>query len=227
MKGRTLLLAVLAALSVLCATAVAGDHPRPVVGTKGVDELSTAAGNDRVYARSGDDSVDGGAGHDRLRGGKGDDALFGGNGDDRVRGGQDDDFIDGGDGDDVLDGGGDGRDKDRIVCGEGYDVVTLGRNDVVLAEVNASGDGAAQDDGCEKVKRVGGGREACSATDDGCEPRPCASGGRGCEPVCPATVDECEPYEDPCLARLAPSCDPDGYVPDPDEPVEEPAPDEQ
>jgi hypothetical protein len=248
-KGRTLFLALLAALSVLCASAVAGGQ-RPVVGTKGVDELSTAAGNDRVFARSGDDSVDGGAGHDRLRGGRGDDALFGSAGDDRLRGGQDNDFLDGGNGDDVLNGGGDGRDKDKIVCGEGHDEVVLGRGDVVLVEVDASEDAhgedgverpeAGEDDGCEKVKRVGGGREACSATDDGCEPSPCASGGphgcepepcaagnRGCEPVCPAMADECEPApEDPCLARLAPGCDPAGQKPDPDEPVEAPAPDE-
>ncbi len=172
MRGKTLFLAVLAALSLLSATAVAGGH-RVVQGTKGGDELDAGGGADRIFARSGDDSVDGGTGNDRIRGGNGDDALFGGDGKDRLRGGQDNDYLDGGDGNDYLNGGGDGRDKDKIVCGDGYDVVVLGRNDVVLVEVDASGDVESEDaDGCEKVKGPGGDREACAST--GCGHEPCA-----------------------------------------------------
>ena len=173
MRGKTLLLVVLAVVSLLSATAVAGGH-RVVQGTKGGDELNAGGGADRVFARSGDDSVDGGTGNDRIRGGNGDDALFGGDGKDRLRGGQDNHYLDGGEGDDFLNGGGDGRDKDKIVCGDGYDVVVLGRNDLVMVEVDASGDvGAEDDDGCEKVKRPGGDREACAST--GCAHEPCAS----------------------------------------------------
>ncbi len=145
-----------------------------------------------------------------VRGGRGDDALFGGAGRDRLLGGQDNDLLDGGDGNDVLNGGGDGRDKDRIVCGEGYDVVVLGRNDVVLVEVQASehpdeesaaddesaddeapGDkesddtvlekpDSAGDDGCEKVKRPGDGK-ACASHRPACEDG---------ERACPATKGE-------------------------------------
>ncbi len=236
MRGRTLFLAVVAVLSLLSATAVAGGH-RVVQGTKGGDELNAGAGADRVYAKSGDDSVDGGTGNDRLRGGHGDDALFGGDGKDRLKGGQDNDFLDGGDGNDYLNGGGDGRDKDKIVCGDGYDVVVLGRNDVVLVEVDASGDagetgatGEAGDDGCEKVKRPGGGREACPSTSDGCEHKSCAAtDGHECEPQACASggSSHCYPTEPVCAATYR-ECDEDPVVkdPEPDEPVEVPEPDE-
>jgi Ca2+-binding RTX toxin-like protein len=119
-RGRTLLIALAAALSLLSATAVAGGH-RVLKGSKGDDELTLGSAANRVFARGGDDQVTGGGGNDRLRGGRGDDALFGGAGRDRLLGGQDSDLLDGGDGNDVLNGGGDGRDKDRIVCGDGYD----------------------------------------------------------------------------------------------------------
>jgi hypothetical protein len=225
-RGRTLFLALVAVFSMLSATAVAGGQ-RVVMGTKSGDELNTTAGADRVFARSGDDTVDSGAGNDRVRGGNGDDALFGGGGKDRLRGGQDNDYLDGGDGNDYLNGGGDGRDKDKVVCGDGYDVVVLGRNDVVLVEVEASGDEAEDEpdvvkpesedeDGCEKVKRPGGGREACGAESGGChEPTPCVSRlAPGCH----------EP--EPCAATYRDCDDPVVKEPEPDPVVEEPAPDE-
>jgi Ca2+-binding RTX toxin-like protein len=145
-KGRTLFLALLAALSLLSATAVAEGH-RVMKGTKGDDELTLGSAANRVFARAGDDHVNGGGGNDRLRGGRGDDALFGAAGNDRLRGGQDNDLLDGGDGDDYMNGRGDGGDKDRIVCGDGDDVVVLGRNDVVLVEVQASEDDAPEPSG--------------------------------------------------------------------------------
>jgi hypothetical protein len=227
MRGKILFLAVLAALSLLSATAVAGGH-RVVQGTKGGDELNAGDGADRVFARSGDDSVDGGTGNDRIRGGNGDDALFGGDGKDRLRGGQDNDYLDGGEGDDYLNGGGDGRDKDEIVCGDGYDVAVLGRNDVVLVEVNASGDvGSQDDDGCERVKRPGGDREACASA--GCGHEPCASTNGGCdEPrTCASRMAPgCYPAEPVCMATDGDCDDPVVEDPEPDEPVEVPEPDE-
>jgi hypothetical protein len=205
LKGRTLFVVLVAALSLLSASAVAAGH-RVVQGTKGDDELTTGAGGQRVFARGGDDSVEGGGGNDRLRGGNGDDALYGEGADDRLRGGQDNDLLDGGDGDDYLNGGGDGGDKDRIVCGDGDDVAVLGRNDVVLVEVNASEDAGAEgpesgdDDGCEKVKGPGA-------------PKSCASHGGGCD----------EPAEEPCAANVGECDDPVVSEPEPDEPVEVPA----
>ncbi len=220
MKVRTLFLALVAVLSVLSATAVAGGH-RVVQGTQGGDELTMTSGGDRVFARAGDDSVDGGAGNDRVRGGRGDDALYGGDGRDRLRGGQDNDFLDGGDGNDYLNGGGDGRDKDQIVCGDGYDVVVLGRGDVVLVEVDASEhpeEGelevpeSGDEDGCEKVKRPGGGHEVCPSTNGGCE-----------EPACPSMNGPCdEPADDACPATYRGCDDPVVEEQEPDPPVEEP-----
>jgi hypothetical protein len=226
MKGRILVVALLAALSLLSATAVAGGH-RVVTGSKGDDELTLGAGGQRVFARGGDDSVEGGAGNDRLRGGHGDDGLYGDAGDDRLRGGQDNDLLDGGDGDDYLNGGGDGGDRDRIVCGDGHDVVVLGRNDVVLVEVHASEDagtdepaeGPADEPGADDADEPAL-EEPQSGDDDGCEkvkgpgaPRACASNDGGCD----------EPAEEPCAANLAECDDPVATEPEPDEPVEVPA----
>jgi hypothetical protein len=219
-RGKTTFLALVAGMIMLCATAVAFAHDElRIPGTKGSDELNMLGGDDKVYARGGDDTVDGGAGDDRIRGGRGDDALFGGDGDDRVKGGQDNDYLDGGDGDDVLNGRGDG-DEDKIVCGDGYDVVKLGKGDVILVEAGAAehpeGDeaegeepGEAGDDGCEKVKRP---EKSCAATSSGCEEREaCASNYGGC--------DE-RPVEKPCVATYDGCEDPPVETTEPDEPVE-------
>lgn len=243
MRGRTLFFALVAALSLLSATAVAAGH-RVVQGTKAGDELNMGDGGDRVFARAGDDTVDGGGGNDRLRGGRGDDSLFGEEGDDRLRGGQDSDLLDGGEGDDYLNGGGDGRDKDRIVCGDGYDVVVLGRNDVVLVEVavseHAAGESDGQpaleepeagDDGCEKVKGPGA-PHVCASHGSGCDEagRPCVATARECleddRMPCATNYGGCEqPAEEPCVATTR-GCD-DAVVgePEPDPPVPAPEPD--
>jgi hemolysin type calcium-binding protein len=200
MRGRKTVLALVAMAAMLLVSAVALAHEGRLPGTKESDELTMSDGNDRVFARGGDDIVDGGAGNDRIRGGRGDDDLFGGEGDDRLRGGQDSDHLDGGDGDDYLNGRGDGRDEDEIVCGEGYDVAVLGRGDVV-----------ADDDDCEKVKEPRGGEHKTPH-------EPCAANSQGCDD---------DQVEEPCAARYMPRCgDPEVVVPEPDEPVEEPAPDE-
>lgn len=214
MRGKTVFLALVAVLTMLCATAVAFAHDGElrIPGTKGSDELTMGDGSNKVYARAGDDMVDGGGGNDRLRGGKGDDTLLGGAGDDRLKGGQDDDYLDGGEGDDRINARGDGRDGDEVVCGPGEDTVLLGRNDELAVGVEASeladGEEAVEDDGCEHVKYPKGEQpkeEACAANSGGCED---------------------EPLQDPCVARFVPRCDaPDVVKPYPDEPVEEPAPD--
>ena len=204
MRGKTVFLALVAAMAMLCVTAVAFAHEGElrIPGTKGSDELAGGDGNNKLYARAGDDMVDGGGGNDRLRGGRGDDTLLGGDGDDRLKGGQDDDYMDGGDGDDRINGRGDGGDPDEVVCGPGEDTVLLGHNDEVVAAVVANdGEEAAEpaeDAGCEHVKYPGG--KAPKEADD--------------------------PVEGGCIARFMPNCsDPEVVKPEPDEPVEEPEPD--
>ena len=203
MRGKTVLLALVAVMTMLCATAVAFAHDGElrIPGTKGSDELAGGDGNNKLYARAGDDMVDGGGGNDRLRGGRGDDTLLGGDGDDRLKGGQDDDYMDGGDGDDRINARGDGGDPDEVVCGPGEDTVLLGRNDeVVVAVVANDGEEAAEpgDDDCEHVKYPKG------------------------EP--PKEADA--PVDGGCIARFMPHCsDPEVLKPEPDEPVEEPEPD--
>jgi hypothetical protein len=231
-RGRTLFLALLAALSLLSATAVAGGH-RVMKGTKGDDELTLGSAANRVFARAGDDHVNGGGGNDRLRGGRGDDALFGAGGNDRLRGGQDNDLLDGGDGDDYMNGRGDGGDKDRIVCGDGDDVVVLGRNDVVLVEVAASEHPAEEgdDDGCEKVKGPGA-PQVCAWHGSGCEGagRPCVATARECieddRMPCASNDGGCEhPAGEPCVATTRGCDDPVAGEPEPDPPVEGTEPD--
>jgi Ca2+-binding RTX toxin-like protein len=188
-------LVAIAAMLLVSAVALAGEGT--VRGTQDADVLTMSDGNDRVFARGGDDTVHGAAGDDSIRGGSGDDALFGDEGDDRLKGGQDEDQLDGGDGDDVINGRGDGRDKDEIVCGAGYDVVRPGRGDVV-------------DDDCEKVKRLKvkdrpKRRESCGAESGGCDDELVVA----------------------CTSRYMPRCDdPEVLKPQPDEPVEQPAADE-
>jgi hypothetical protein len=199
-RGRTFVVALVALLSLLTATAVAGGH-RVVIGTKSGDDLTLGSTGDRVFARAGDDTVDGGAGNDRLRGGRGDDDLSGGEGNDRLRGGQGEDHLDGGEGDDYLNGRGDGGDPDEIVCGDGSDTAVLGRNDVI-------DDG----DGCEKVKGPGAPR-TCASHRDGCEvARPCVASTRECgeddNMPCASNSEGCdEPVEEPCVATLNRDCD--------------------
>jgi RTX calcium-binding nonapeptide repeat (4 copies) len=223
-RGRTIFFAVLAALSLLCGTAVAKQHHRAVHGSKHADHMKFGKANNRVFAGGGNDTVLGGAGRDRLRGGRGDDVLLGGAGGDRLRGGQDDDVLDGGAGDDVINARGDGGDPDEVVCGDGEDTVLLGRNDRIMVEAGASNDDADEvdepeagddpemgedpgeqgdddDDGCEHVKRPGGPR-ACDSHNDGCD----------------------EPAEEPCVATGRDCDDPVETEPEPDDPVDEPEP---
>jgi RTX calcium-binding nonapeptide repeat (4 copies) len=215
-RGKTVFLALVAVLTMLCATAVAFAHDGElrIPGTKDADELAGGDGNNKLYARGGDDMVDGGGGNDRLRGGRGDDSLLGGDGDDRLKGGQDEDHLDGGEGDDRINGRGDGGDPDEVVCGAGEDTVLLGRNDEVVVGAAASEDGEAvepgADDGCEHVKYPKGKaptEKVCAANSNGCD-------------------ESDESVDGGCIARFVPHCsDPEVVKPEPDEPVEEPEPD--
>ena len=218
MRGRTIFFAVLAALSLLCGTAVAKKHHKVVHGSKHADHMKLGKANNRVFAAGGNDTVLGGAGRDRLRGGRGDDVLLGGAGGDRLRGGQDDDVMDGGAGDDLINARGDGGDPDEVVCGPGDDTVLLGRNDRIVVEAGTSNDEPdgdepeagddsesgddpgeqgedgddqgedADDDGCEHVKRPGG-------------PKACDSHERSCESTCASTNRGCDEGEEPCVAN--------------------------
>jgi len=217
MRGKTIFLAVLAALSLLCGTAVAKKgHQKVTRGTKHADHMKLGRANDRVFAGAGDDIVLGGAGRDRLRGGRGDDVLLGGAGDDRLRGGQGNDVLDGGAGDDVINARGDGGDPDLVVCGEGEDTVLLGRNDRIMVEAGASNDEGDDPEAGDDSETGGdpgdqgeeGGEQGRDDSpdleepgdDDGCEhvkrPRPkaCDSRGRGCDEgtePCAANRDGC------------------------------------
>ena len=201
MRGRTFVVVLVALLSLLTATAVAGGH-RVVMGTKSGDELTTGSAGDRVFARGGDDTVDGGGGNDRLRGGQGEDHL------------------DGGDGNDYLNGRGDGGDPDEMVCGAGRDTVMLGRNDVIVVDASSAVDEATDepagdevgDEGCETVKGPGAPR-TCASHRDGCETaRPCIASTRECgeddNMPCASNNEGCdEPVEEPCVATLNSACD--------------------
>ncbi len=111
---------------------------------------------------------------------------------------------------------------------------------MVLVEVAAAGDepgdepkddpvleqpDSADDDGCEKVKRPGGGEHTCASTNRGCEEPACPSMSSGCdEPACPSMSRGCDdPVEDPCVATYRDCEDPVVDDQEPDTPVDEPA----
>src|SRR4029078_12506203 len=75
-RGRTIFFAVLAALSLLCGTAVGKKgHHKVVHGSKHADHMKLGKANNRVYAGGGNDDVNGGGGRECPRGGRGDHAL--------------------------------------------------------------------------------------------------------------------------------------------------------
>ena len=141
-------------------------------------------------------------GNDRVFARGGDDRVDGGGGDDRIRGGRGDDELYGGDGDDRLKGG---QDDDYLDGGDGDDYIN-GRGD------GRDGDEVVGEDDCEKVRQPKGRHEKK-------QPETCAANSQGC--------DGDESIEEPCAARFTPRCgDPEVVMPEPDDPVEEPAPDE-
>ncbi|WP_186767250.1 calcium-binding protein [Devosia ginsengisoli] len=72
---------------------------------RGVENVTTGAGDDAVRGNLVDNVLDGGAGDDTLRGGFGDDMLIGGDDNDLLYGEAGNDTLRGGEGNDRLDGG--------------------------------------------------------------------------------------------------------------------------
>ncbi len=93
-----------------------------------IDALVGGSGSDRLSGHDGPNVLAGGAGDDRLDGHGGDDRLLGQAGGDLLVGGDGLDAMFGGDGDDRLSA----RDQvaERLSCGRGRDVATLGLGDV-------------------------------------------------------------------------------------------------
>lgn len=107
-----------------------------VLGGSGDDELGSS--EDGPLDEPGNDRLDGGPGADGISGSAGRDVLLGGPGRDGLEGGDGADLLIGGPGDDWLfvaiadaDLGDDGRWRDRVRCGPGYDRVKADRGDVV------------------------------------------------------------------------------------------------
>jgi hypothetical protein len=137
-------------------------------GKGGNDQLFSKAGKDKLLGGPGRDFIFGGTtnfsmrgGEKNLRGRGGNDWIQGGLGSDHISGGNGNDFLlDGDDGSDLAEDkytAGAGTDvivvkslleprpapaiEDRVVCGNGYDVVLADRKDEIAAD-------------CEKVFRV-------------------------------------------------------------------------
>jgi Ca2+-binding RTX toxin-like protein len=119
---------------------VAGSAGNDVVlGGRGDDELGSS--EDGSFDDSGNDRLEGGLGADFLSGAAGRDVLVGGPGRDALGGGDGADVLIGGPGNDWLyvdvaegDLGDDGRWRDRVRCGPGYDRVKADRLDVVARD---------------------------------------------------------------------------------------------
>jgi RTX calcium-binding nonapeptide repeat (4 copies) len=219
-RGRTIFLAVLAALSLLCGTAVAKKgHHKVTRGSKHADHMKLGKANNRVFAGGGNDTVLGGSGRDRLHGGRGDDVLMGGAGADRLKGGQGDDILDGGDGNDVINARGDGGDPDEVVCGPGDDTVLLGKNDRIMVEAGASTDDPASDDsetGDDSDTGDDPGDQGDDPGDQGEDGDDQGDDG-GCEHVKrPGGPKACDSHRDGC------DDEPVETEPEPDDPVDEP-----
>ena len=121
MKAKVILLAALAALSVVGAALAV--ESVVIRGTSGNDVLTGTPGPDRIYARAGDDQVQALDGNDRVFGGAGNDSLDLGAGNDFARGGPGADRLQGGDGNDRLFMLARDNQPDSADCGPGYDKV--------------------------------------------------------------------------------------------------------
>ena len=110
-------------------------HSFRITGGGGNDELSVAAnvafpavllggrGNDTLSGAAGNDKLDGGPGRDVLTGNAGNDTLFGRNGADSLTGGDGDDVLNGGGGRDTLSGE---AGNDSVIGGPARDAITGG-----------------------------------------------------------------------------------------------------
>ena len=143
MKGRLIILALLAAL-VVGVTAAAG---ATIVGTHGNDRLQGTVYSARIDGKSGDDGIWGRAGDDLLVGGPGNDSIWTGRGRDVASGGP---------GDDTLHALADDNQLDVLDCGPGNDVAylnaaerarTIGCETIrVLSRADAAAQAAAEGD---------------------------------------------------------------------------------
>jgi Ca2+-binding RTX toxin-like protein len=111
-------------------------------GTDKIDFLNGKEGEDEIHGLGGLDAIEGGGGNDVIYGGpgddqalwgaRGDDVIYGGDGnDEHMNGGEGKDVLYGGDGSDALDGTPDGRQQDKLYCGEGRDYYYADKNDYV------------------------------------------------------------------------------------------------
>lgn len=109
-------------------------------GTKAHDQITTGAGNDRVFGGLGNDTLNSGAGRDAVNGEGGNDLIHGGDDNDFLLGAAGFDTIDGGNGHDTISGdtyadsisGGAGNDV--LLGGDGFDRISGGSgNDRVWA----------------------------------------------------------------------------------------------
>jgi Ca2+-binding RTX toxin-like protein len=136
-------------------TARGDDGANIMIGTPDRDTMFGLGGADRIEGREGDDTIDGGTGDDLLYGQEGDDTITGGGGNDFLHGdlglsgpsgdGNDtligngssnyENLLDGGAGDDLfIVTQGEGDAGDRIIGGEGNDMLRLVLNQTALSD---------------------------------------------------------------------------------------------
>jgi Ca2+-binding RTX toxin-like protein len=118
----------------LAVTKIGTNGPDILMGTNGDDTLIGKGGNDNLFAKDGNDTLLGGPGRDNVLGGYdigpgpfgGEKHLLGGPGNDRVNGGSGSDNIVGEAGNDYLIGSPNREaSKDKVVGGEGNDVIDV------------------------------------------------------------------------------------------------------
>jgi Ca2+-binding RTX toxin-like protein len=93
--------------------------------------LSGTDKNDALGGRVGDDEIHGLDAYDSIHGGEGNDVIYGGPGWGDLSGDGGEDVLYGEDGNDTLDGTLDGRQQDKLYCGEGRDRYLADENDYV------------------------------------------------------------------------------------------------
>ena len=118
---------------------------------------ATVARATELYGTQGDDTLRGGPEADRITGADGDDVLSGEAGDDFVAAGNGRDWLDGGAGDDRLAMTQDGV-WDRVICGDGRDVVSFTEfADRIAADCELLGDLSAENQVSARSRTVGRG----------------------------------------------------------------------
>jgi Ca2+-binding RTX toxin-like protein len=114
--------------------------PAPIQGTKHSESIAGTRFDDIIYARGGGDEVNARRGADLVEGGRGNDTLYGHRGADILQDRHGRNALYGGKGRDVLVVSLD-RDRDRLVCGPGWDVLAYSGRSVANDRIV----------GCERV----------------------------------------------------------------------------